>query len=98
RISVKSNLDKNVNFVRIITDKTIALGVELFHSSEDVKKEIFISVNISSDQQHLIFVGRQLEDFHTLPWNDNAPCWRQAVDDLNFECRCFIFLDKIEIK
>ncbi|CAG8790473.1 664_t:CDS:1, partial [Racocetra fulgida] len=53
-------------FIKTLNGETIALDVESFHSIEDVKKEIYNRGYIPSDQQRLIFSGRQLKDVHTL--------------------------------
>ncbi|CAG8795563.1 13110_t:CDS:2 [Racocetra persica] len=53
-------------FIKTLNGETIALEVESCHSIEDVKKKIYNKGHIPSDQQRLIFSGRQLEDVHTL--------------------------------
>ena len=46
--------------------KTIILVVNGSDSIKTVKQKILDSEGISSDQQHLIFFGRRLEDNHSL--------------------------------
>ncbi len=53
-------------FVKTLTGKTITLEVEPENSIEEVKEIIQDREWISSDQQHLIFEGQELEDDRTL--------------------------------
>ncbi|XP_053060231.1 uncharacterized protein LOC128312005 [Acinonyx jubatus] len=67
-------------FVETPTGRTIALKVERRATTEDVKANVQGKEGIPPDQQHLIFVDRQLEDGHALAdctTTKRPPCaWR----------------------
>ncbi|XP_047684969.1 ubiquitin-60S ribosomal protein L40-like [Prionailurus viverrinus] len=83
-------------FVETPTGKTIALHVERRATTEDVKANVQGKEGIPPDQQHLIFVDRQLEDGRTLADCTThkestlrlARLWGGIVSVLAQKCNC----------
>ena len=53
-------------FVKTLTGATITLDVEPMDTVESMKDKIYYKEGIPTDQQRLIYAGKQLEDNETI--------------------------------